>query len=135
VPTFYSHTSAETIPHSMLWALWIVGVFFGGIHCVAWHGDFPTFTELWLWRGAALAVTVLPCFALLTLYQWDTVNREMRSGSDILLGLFVLFSTFVVPLLYTAARMILLVQAFMQLRALPPSAYQTVRWTTFIPHI
>lgn len=36
---------------------------------------------------------------------------------------------------YILTRFMLLVMAFMSLRSLPPEAYQTVRWTTFIPYI
>lgn len=45
-----------------------------------------------------------------------------------------LLSGFLVPL-YLIARAILLVIAFISLRSLPPAAYETVYWTTFIPHI
>lgn len=36
---------------------------------------------------------------------------------------------------YLIARAILLALAFASLRSLHPDAYQTVHWTTFIPHI
>ena len=38
-------------------------------------------------------------------------------------------------ILYILARAVTLVLAFMSLRDLPPGAYETVYWTTFIPHI
>ena len=38
-------------------------------------------------------------------------------------------------LLYILARAITLVLAFTSLRGLPPGAYETVHWTTFIPHV
>ena len=37
-------------------------------------------------------------------------------------------------LLYVAARLVLLVQAFTTLRSLPSEAFQTVHWTIFVPH-
>lgn len=40
----------------------------------------------------------------------------------------------VVPF-YGAARVILLAIAFVSLRSLPSAAYETVYWTTFIPHV
>lgn len=43
-------------------------------------------------------------------------------------------SGIVVPL-YLVARAILLVVAFIGLRSLPSTAYETVYWTTFIPHV
>ena len=38
-------------------------------------------------------------------------------------------------ILYIIARVVTLVLAFTPLRDLPPGAYETVHWTTFIPHI
>ena len=37
--------------------------------------------------------------------------------------------------IYFMARLLLLVQVIVSLRALPPSAFQAVQWTSFIPHI
>jgi hypothetical protein len=123
-------------------------VLFGGIHCLAWYGDFPTVAELWLWRSAALAVTALPCFALAAVYvdqpvtfsdllqqAFNTSAGNLSRLRSLLIALFQFSNLLIIPLLYTVARMMLLIQAFMQLRALPPSAYHTVQWTTFIPHI
>ena len=36
---------------------------------------------------------------------------------------------------YILAWMVILVLAFASVRDLPPGAYETVHWTTFIPHI
>jgi hypothetical protein len=49
-------------------------------------------------------------------------------------GMFEVVASFQV-VAYVVARITLLVLAFTSLRSLPPEAYQTVRWTTFIPHI
>ena len=38
-------------------------------------------------------------------------------------------------LLYILARAVTLILAFTSLRDLPPGAYETVHWTTFIPHV
>ena len=40
-----------------------------------------------------------------------------------------------VGLLYIIARAVTLVLALTSLRDLPPGAFDTVHWTTFIPHI
>ena len=42
----------------------ISSLIFGGLHCLAWNVDFPTDTELVLWRLASLATSTLPSFAL-----------------------------------------------------------------------
>ena len=38
-------------------------------------------------------------------------------------------------ILYVIARVFTLVLAFTSLRDLPPGAFDTVHWTTFIPHV
>ena len=55
-------------------------------------------------------------------------------GSDI-----VVYTAFISILsggvLYVIARAPTLVLAFTSLRELPPGAFDTVHWTTFIPHV
>jgi hypothetical protein len=53
---------------------------------------------------------------------------------------FILLLVLVVPLVvgilaYTPARMFLVVEAFISLRALPIKIYQTPDWTQLIPHL
>ena len=45
------------------------------------------------------------------------------------------FGTLSGSILYIIARAVTLVLAFTSLRDLLPGAYETVRWTTFIPHV
>ena len=46
-----------------------------------------------------------------------------------------MLSIFPAVILYVIARAVTLVLAFTSLRDLPPGAFNTVHWTTFIPHI
>ena len=49
----------------LIWGLMAISsLIFGGLHCLAWNFDFPTNTELVLWRVASLASSALPTFAL-----------------------------------------------------------------------
>ena len=45
------------------------------------------------------------------------------------------FCTISGAILYIIAWVVTLVLAFMSLRDLPPGAYKTIHWTTFIPHV
>lgn len=45
------------------------------------------------------------------------------------------WSIFPLACTYAAARLYLIVEAFVGLRALEVSAYRTVDWTTFLPHL
>lgn len=134
VPTFYSHTRTRTkqdIPKGMILSLGFVGVVFGGIHLAAWSADFPTTKERWIWRGSALTITILPIvFLLFLLWFGGVIDLSEESTSVGWASIFV-----VMPLLYTCSLLVLLVQACIALRSLPLSAYQTVKWTTLIPHI
>ncbi|KAF8641277.1 hypothetical protein AX16_010056 [Volvariella volvacea WC 439] len=102
-----------------------IGVVFGAIHLVGWNFQFPTTTELWLWRASSLALTIIPFLLAVGIALELKYNDELFSNTVALLG---------APL-YFAARMILLFLAFFTLCDLPDSAYQNVRWTEFIPHI
>ena len=49
----------------LIWGLMAISsLIFGGLHCLAWNFDFPTDTELVLWRVASLASSALPSFVL-----------------------------------------------------------------------
>ncbi|KIK51354.1 hypothetical protein GYMLUDRAFT_252134 [Collybiopsis luxurians FD-317 M1] len=100
---------------------------FGGVHLLAWFFSFPTAVEQILWRVFALALTFQPI--LLIGLPWLAsvlgVSKRITTNS---VGLILL------PL-YAVCRIGFIVLAIMQLRALPDSAYQTVQWLRFIPHI
>ncbi|KAF8327813.1 uncharacterized protein EI90DRAFT_3067093 [Cantharellus anzutake] len=97
------------------------GMIFGGIHCLGWSFPFPTRTEMILWRVSAISLTVAPIFITLVVGQMNL--GDVR-------GLLVLFSV----LVYSAARIILLVLTFGSLRSPPLDLYQTLSWSSFLPH-
>ena len=110
-----------------------VGVCFGAIHCIAWHFSFPTPTELLMWRISSVAITAVPVYI------------PLMMGLGVLLGglmnfektgvTFFNFGPLSGGILYIIARAVTLVLAFTSLRDLPPRAYKTIHWTTFIPHV
>lgn len=102
-----------------------VALLFGAFHCIAWSFSFPSHTEMVLWKFSSLTV-LITMIAAVTLALITLVY-----GESVAVG--VVF--FVAICAYTVARIILIVLAFMQLRSLPPLAFHTVQWTTYIPHI
>lgn len=110
----------------------VVTIIFGAVHCFAWSFQFPSGTERLLWRIASVVTTASP-FVWTILY---TLNILGDSGHSFVIYYSTInkFSAVVVPF-YLVARTMLLVLAFMGLRSLTPATYETVYWTTFIPHI
>ena len=128
VPTF--HAGERTMDDVALAGLtaMVVATIFGAIHCVAWSFEFPSHAEKLLWIISSLVITSAPaaCFILVL---W------MVSLGDVwftkVLGVIFL----ILSACYISGRVMLLVLPFISLRSLPAEAYQTVQWTTFIPHV
>ena len=110
-----------------------VGVCFGAIHCIAWHFSFSTPTELLMWRISSVAITAVPVYIPLMMSLGGVLGALMNS--DKLIFTLLYFGPISGGLLYIIARAVTLVLAFTSLRDLPPGAYETVHWTTFIPHV
>ena len=109
-----------------------VGVCFGAIHCIAWHFSFPTHTELLMWRISSVAITAVPIFIPLMFFLGLLLdNTDFEKFGDAVF----FFGPLSGGILYIIARAVTLVLAFTSLRDLPPGAYETVHWTTFIPHV
>ena len=105
-----------------------VGVCFGAIHCISWGFSFQTHTELLMWRVSCVAITAVPIYISLGFYLGLWL-------SDMIGNAVLYFIPLSGVLLYIVARAVTLVLALTSLRDLPPGAYETVHWTTFIPHV
>ena len=129
VPMFWANSTKEGADNAGLAFAW-VGVLFGVIYCLAWHFSFPTHTELLMWRISSVAITVAIFFIPMANVMVHK-GKEVGSLVDIVTSLESLFAGVV----YVIPREVTLVLAFTSLRDLPPGAYETVHWSTFIPHI
>ena len=129
VPRFWANnTSSEELGIGVgNLIMLLVGVCFGSIHCIAWHFSFPTHTELLMWRISSVAITVVPINIFLGFILGSYMDSVNYTAEIVLILPHVT--------LYILARAVTLVLAFTSLRDLPPGAYETVHWTTFIPHI
>lgn len=118
----------------------IVGAGFGSIHCAAWHFDFPSSVERILWQTASLSLVGI-CLSIITgipLYNYAKRNWYSFPSSGFKDSFWMAFSDLLQAfpaIVYSIARISLLVLSLLSLRRLPPSALETVTWTAFIPHI
>ena len=127
VPMFWANSTRGGAKNAGV-AFAYVGALFGVIHCLAWHFSFPTHTELLTWRISSVAITV----AIFIVPGASIVDLGLRNFDIDRVFILEFLSAGVV---YIIARAITLVLAFTSLRDLPPGAYETVHWSTFIPHI
>ena len=111
----------------------VVGACFGAIHCIAWFFSFPTHTELLIWRNSSVVITAVPIYIPLTTLLGYLLGGVMKYENSSIIVTYVGALSGII--LYIIARAVTLVLAFTSLRELPPGAYETVHWTTFIPHV
>ena len=134
VPRFWANSTENDFVIADL-IMVVVGVCFGAIHCIAWSFSFPTRAELLMWRVSSVTITAVPAYTfLMTSLTFWLVNMDFDTAADIIGGIATL-SIFPAGMLYIVAWAVTLVLAFTSLRDLPPGAYNTVLWTTFIPHV
>ena len=77
--------------------------------------------------------------------RWSTIRRVKRiaswvrstrtpRGQIVDIPLRALIPVTLLAAIYTFARTFIIIEGFVSLRALPPSAYQSVDWTLYLPH-
>lgn len=115
--------------------LGLVGICFGSIHIFAWNSFFPSAFERLLWRSSSLMVvgSSLMIFVGIFIDKFDSITYRPRLAnvSDVLMK----SGALLIPLIYVFSRLSLIIQAVASLRDLPCSAFDSVNWTNFIPHI
>ena len=135
VPRFWANSTRDiaTIADYIMFG---VGVCFGAIHCIAWHFSFPTHAELLMWRISCVAMTTVPTYILVVgLGAWLRDHTDIDGIIGEIIGGIALLLTFLAFILYILARVFTLALAFTSLRELPHGAFDTIHWTTFIPHV
>ena len=130
VPRFWANNTGNDFMTADLIMLG-VGICFGAIHCIAWGFPFPTHAELLIWRVSSVAITTVPVYISLL----SGLGVWVENGDDDTIGYIAALSFFPAGILYILARAVTLILALTSLRDLPPGAFNTVHWTTFIPHV
>ena len=128
------------------------GLLYGGLHLLAWNAPFPSKVEQVLWRfsGIVCAISGLTVFGLMgvvdELLSMQARLTEQRTSSTrwlLQIRVWIVKSFTGSSLLlwacccvaFTLARFYLVVECFLQLAHLPPSAYEVPEWSQYFPHI
>ncbi|KAF7984873.1 hypothetical protein HWV62_10853 [Athelia sp. TMB] len=130
VPTFWAGRANEEVIPADIIAL-LVAMVFGAVHCIAWYDESQSPLEQQLWRASAIAIITTPAAFVLVLLLAFLLEKFSDEFAVIAIG----FLWVLMALIYAAARLVLIVISFTSLSMLPVAAYQSVQWTTFVPHI
>ncbi len=137
---FFKHLNAPTIRFggedmSLDYPISVLSLaLFGAVHFASWDITLLSHVEQWLWRASViycctsgmLVYVVLVFYYCCGILGWNPNRRLSWSVTAIrdIVGCF-----------YIIFRLYMIVEVFVSLRALPRSAYESVRWTSFLPHI
>ncbi|KAG6829154.1 hypothetical protein H0H87_012492 [Tephrocybe sp. NHM501043] len=156
VPIFGWNTGTRT--DGSLWILSAIsGGCFASIHYIAWSFDFPSKAEQILWRAATIIMVIctsgLPVLFFVVILinevvgqymeplirEWKSMSSKFSQRMPEWFGVIesvLIIGLGLTPLVaYVFARIVLLILSIVTLRRLPPSAYETIEWSNFIPHI
>lgn len=101
---------------------------FGCVHLASWNSRLPSTIELWMWRGSSLyCVIYAGLFAFNSVWERSAEMRAFYYALDQI-------TDYGLPV-YVIIRIYMIVEVFISLRALPASAFQSVQWSSFLPHI
>jgi hypothetical protein len=139
VHPFYALNTSDKESNRIVGAVSIIGIIFGGIHCAGWDFLFPTHAEEITWQVASVVVTGVPCLMVISVlsqsifFQTETfcLERFFEDLKDVSTTIAIYFG---LPI-YIIARLVLLTEALIALRNLPPGALLEVQWTSFLPHV
>ncbi|KAF8969315.1 hypothetical protein BDZ97DRAFT_1915280 [Flammula alnicola] len=132
VPMFYAQEDNDDVDDVVWIAFFAIAILFGSMHLIAWSFDFPSPTEQLLWRSSALVITAEPAWFALSVLL-DSFAKLNDKFMSVLWPFHI--PAFVGAPLYVIARIFLLIEAFLSLRTQPLAAYQSIEWTSVIPHL
>ena len=125
----------------------LINVAYFGIHLAGWNFVYPSKIEQILWRISSLTLLGLLIFYLIAvalgtmLASWIARTFFKNDEETTILGVAGLLPRWLAVVVhgpviaaYGLARCYILVEGFVNLRALPVTAYATVDWSNFIPH-
>ncbi|KAF9555529.1 hypothetical protein CPC08DRAFT_670882 [Agrocybe pediades] len=138
---YYVPVDSEAADLQMLLTSFSAAALFGSIHCIGWSSKivFASHGASLAWRIASATITASPVVWCLVFIFGDAYATS-KSGSaletmfDYLKDLCYYVSIITVPL-YIAARLTLLVLAFVELQHISPGALADIPWANVLPFI
>lgn len=121
--------------------LWLSNFIYGGLHASAWNDHFPSSAEKWLWRASCSYISFAG--GLWIILNWaaaayprlnDFWERWMDGKKGRIWGVLLGFVVLVCGVSFCAARVFLVLEAFISIRDLPLGAYDTPNWSQIVPH-
>jgi hypothetical protein len=110
--------------HSKIWPFTMLfGASFGALHLINWNTVFPSVTESWLWRGAALTSIV----SMLVFMQYEKV--VLRWGGPLML------LSIISPVVYLMSRIVMIGGVIAAFRGMDPRIYETYVVSTYWVHV
>ena len=133
----------------MLLGLILSGLLYGGLHLLAWKMPFASRAECILWRFSGIFIIstglgftglkgFFKAYNAYIVYRSARIHFDLTDNLSLTKLLFKIFANFFIITLclgYLLARTFLVVECFLQLSRLPPSAYETPEWSVYFPHI
>lgn len=112
--------------HKPYYLLAMLSLVYGAIHAIPWNQHFPSTAEQTLWRISVCIVSIggLVVWSLMEVFHRG--REVLKDIAGLLIG--------VVVIVWSLARAFLILEALASLRSLPSGAYDTVRWTNWLPH-
>jgi len=125
---------------SILFLIVIAGLstIYGAIHLAAWNFNFPSPQEQIIWRISCIIIAsgipiIVLAFVVLVVFI-EVVENHILRGMDC--GIFFpIYMVMLLGLLYSGARLFIIVESFISIRKLPLGVFVTIDWAKYIPHL
>lgn len=113
---------------------------FGMIHCLAWNFAFPSHIERLLWRTSSAVITGLCILIVIGFLVNSIINTfhprwKVPSPHSAFITRITGLVCKICAFLFVFSRLSLLMLSVAQLRDLPTSAFDTVKWLDIFPHV
>ncbi|MCJ1376324.1 hypothetical protein MMC20_007566 [Loxospora ochrophaea] len=112
---------------------------FGTFHLIAWNFIFPTRTEQLLWRWTSISMGVVLgsgcAIEAASIIKSNYTATGLTNLREYKLKWPTNLLFFIPGLFYFLARMLVITEVLISLRALPAGCFQAINWIELVPHI